>query len=128
LGIVFGVAAVISMLAIAEGTSSVAREQIRALGRHQHQWFARPSRVTKAQATGGRPSRILNYGLKYSDFDGWSRRSPRSRRSCRCEKSASKIRHNHYALDGRVVGTTQDYAEFNCSGLRKGGFLTASGQ
>ena len=32
LGIVFGVAAVISMLSIAEGTSRVAREQIRALG------------------------------------------------------------------------------------------------
>ena len=32
LGIVFGVAAVISMLSIAEGTSRVAQEQIRALG------------------------------------------------------------------------------------------------
>ena len=32
LGIVFGVAAVISMLAIAEGTSREAQEQIRALG------------------------------------------------------------------------------------------------
>ena len=36
LGIVFGVAAVIAMLSIAEGTSRVALEQIRARRRDQH--------------------------------------------------------------------------------------------
>ena len=68
LGIVFGVAAVISMLAIAEGTSRDAQEQIRALGATNIIIRSvKPSEET--QATGGRPARILNYGLKYSDFD-----------------------------------------------------------
>src|SRR6516165_9788089 len=68
LGIVFGVAAVISMLAIAEGTSRVAKQQIQALGATNIIIrSAKPSE--EAQATGGRPSRILNYGLKYADFD-----------------------------------------------------------
>ena len=68
LGIVFGVAAVISMLAIAEGSSRDAQERIRALGATNIiVRSVKPS--DEAQATGGRPSRILNYGLKYDDFD-----------------------------------------------------------
>ena len=52
LGIVFGVAAVISMLAIAEGTSRVAQEQIRALGATNIIIRSvKPS--DEAQATGG---------------------------------------------------------------------------
>ncbi len=69
LGIVFGVAAVISMLSIAEGTSRVAQEQIRALGATNIIIRSvKPSE--EQQASGGnRPAMILNYGLKYSDYD-----------------------------------------------------------
>src|ERR1700685_3623467 len=67
-GIFFGVAAVISMLSIAEGTSREAREQIQALGATNIiVRSVKPS--DEAQATAGRPARVLNYGLKYSDFD-----------------------------------------------------------
>ena len=68
LGIVFGVAAVISMLAIAEGSSRDAQERIKALGATNIIIRSvKPS--DEAQATGGRPSRILNYGLKYADYE-----------------------------------------------------------
>src|SRR5437868_2867445 len=68
LGLVFGVAAVISMLSIAEGTSREALEQIRALGATNIiVRSVKPS--DEAQATAGRPASILNFGLKYSDFD-----------------------------------------------------------
>jgi len=68
LGIVFGVAAVISMLSIAEGSSREAQEKIRALGATNIIIRSvKPSE--EVQASGGRPARILNYGLKYSDFD-----------------------------------------------------------
>src|SRR5690606_37414008 len=36
------------------------------------------------------------------------------------------IRRLQYALDGTVVGTTQDYAEFNHLELERGRFLTAA--
>jgi putative ABC transport system permease protein len=125
LGIVFGVAAVISMLAIAEGTSSVAREQIRALGATNIMVRSvKPS--DEAQATGGRPSRILNYGLKYSDFDRMVETIPTITKVLPMREIRKQIRHNNYYLDGRVVGTTQDYAEFNLIGIEKGRFLTAS--
>jgi putative ABC transport system permease protein len=125
LGIVFGVAAVISMLSIAEGTSSVAREQIRALGATNIMIRSvKPS--DEAQATGGRPSRILNYGLKYSDYDRMVETIPTITKVLPMREIRKQIRHNHYYLDGRVVGTTQDYADFNLIGIEKGRFLTAS--
>src|SRR5262249_8418044 len=37
-----------------------------------------------------------------------------------------QIRRGEYALDGRVVGSTHDYAEFNLLQIEKGRFLTAS--
>src|SRR3954470_20133551 len=68
LGIVFGVAAVISMLAVGEGSSREAQRQYQQLGATNIIYRSvKPS--DEAQATGGRPARILNYGLKYSDFD-----------------------------------------------------------
>src|SRR6188768_3173895 len=68
LGIVFGVAAVISMLAVGEGSSRVAQERFEQLGATNIiVRSVKPS--DEAQATSGRPSRVLNYGLKYDDYD-----------------------------------------------------------
>jgi putative ABC transport system permease protein len=125
LGIVFGVAAVIAMLSIAEGTSRVALEQIRALGATNIMVRSvKPS--DEAQATGGRPSRILNYGLKYSDFDRMVETIPTIRKVLPIREIRKQIRHNSLYLDGRVVGTTHDYADFNLLAIEKGRFLTAS--
>src|SRR5438874_6849185 len=68
LGIVFGVAAVISMLAVGEGTSRKAQEEIQALGATNIIIRSvKPS--DESQASGGRVARVLNYGLKYEDYD-----------------------------------------------------------
>jgi putative ABC transport system permease protein len=125
LGIVFGVAAVISMLSIAEGTSREAQEQIRALGATNIiVRSVKPS--DEAQATGGRPSRILNYGLKYSDYDRMVETIPTLRKVLPIREIRKQIRRGPYFLDGRVVGTTHDYADFNMLQVEKGRFLTAS--
>ena len=126
LGIVFGVAAVISMLAIAEGTSRTALEQIRALGATNIIIRSvKPS--DDAQASGGnRPSQILNYGLKYSDFDRIVGTIPTIRKVLPIREIRKQIRRGSYAFDGRVVGTTEDYAEFNLLTIAKGRFLTAT--
>ena len=126
LGIVFGVAAVISMLAIAEGTSRAALEQIRALGATNIIIRSvKPS--DDAQASGGnRPSQILNYGLKYSDFDRIVETIPTIRKVLPVREIRKQIRRGSYAFDGRVVGTTEDYADFNLLRIAKGRFLTAT--
>ena len=125
LGIVFGVAAVISMLAIAEGSSRDAQERIRALGATNIiVRSVKPS--DEAQATAGRPSRILNYGLKYSDYERIMETVPTIRKVLPIREIRKGIRRYQYNLDGRVVGTTQDYAEFNMLEVHRGRFLTAA--
>jgi len=126
LGIVFGVAAVISMLSIAEGTSRAAQEQIRALGATNI--IIRSVKPSEdAQASGGnRPAMILNFGLKYSDFDRIIETIPTIRRVLPIREIRKQIRRGSYFIDGRVVGTTEDYADFNLLQMEKGRFLTAS--
>ncbi len=125
LGIVFGVAAVISMLAIAEGSSRDAQERIRALGATNIiVRSVKPS--DEAQASGGRPARILNYGLKYDDFERIMATVPTIRKALPIREIRKQIRRLQYYLDGRVVGTTQDYAEFNMLQVERGRFLTAA--
>jgi len=125
LGIVFGVAAVISMLAIAEGSSRDALERIRALGATNIiVRSVKPS--DEAQATGGRPSRILNYGLKYDDYERIMETVPTIKKVLPIREIRKQIRRYQYFLDGRVVGTTQDYAEFNVLEVDRGRFLTAA--
>src|SRR5579859_3301419 len=70
LGIVFGVAAVISMLAVGEGSSRDAMLRIQQLGATNIIIRSvKPSEETQMSG-GGRGGRsILNYGLKYADYD-----------------------------------------------------------
>jgi putative ABC transport system permease protein len=125
LGIVFGVAAVISMLAIAEGSSRDAQERIRALGATNI--IIRSEKPSEeAQATGGRPSRVLNYGLKYSDYDRIVETIPTIRKVLPIREIRKQVRRGPLFLDGRVVGTTHDYLDFNMLALEKGRFLSAS--
>jgi putative ABC transport system permease protein len=125
LGIVFGVAAVIAMLAIAEGSARQAQEQIRALGATNIiVRSVKPS--DEAQQTGGRPSRILNYGIKYADYDRIVETIPTIRKVLPIREIRKQIRRGEYFLDGRVVGTTHEYAEFNLLQIDSGRFLTSS--
>jgi putative ABC transport system permease protein len=126
LGIVFGVAAVISMLAIAEGTSSAAREQIQALGATNIiVRSVKPSDEAIASSS-GRPPRILNYGLKYADYDRMVETIPTIRKILPIREIRKQIRRGPYSIEGRVVGSTHEYAEFNLLRIEKGRFLTAA--
>jgi len=126
LGIVFGVAAVISMLAIAEGTSRQAQEQIRALGATNIIVRSmKPSEETQVSGS-GRPARILNYGLKYLDYDRIVETIPTIRKVLPIREIRKQVRRGPFAFDGRVVGTTHEYADFNLLVMDKGRFLTAS--
>ncbi len=110
---------------VAEGTAREAQEQIRALGATNIILRSVKPR-DEAKATAGRPARVLNYGLKYSDYDRMVATIPTIRKSLPVREIRKQIRRGALYLDGRVVGTTQDYAEFNSLQLEKGRFLTAS--
>src|SRR3954470_21126815 len=122
LGIVFGVAAVISMLAVGEGTSRDAQERIQALGATNIIIRSvKPS--DESQATGGRVARVLNYGLKYEDYDRILATVPTIKKALPIREIRRQIRYLNHALDGRVVGTTYDYAGFNMLEMDRGRFL-----
>src|SRR3954449_4863797 len=123
LGIVFGVAAVISMLAVGEGTSRKAQEEIQALGATNIIIRSvKPS--DESQAASGRVARVLNYGLKYDDYDRILATVPTIKKALPIREIRKQIRHLSRFLDGRVVGTTEEYASFNMLQIARGRFLT----
>jgi putative ABC transport system permease protein len=122
LGIVFGVAAVISMLAVGEGSSRDAQKKIQELGATNI--IVKSIKPTdETQSTSGGRRSILNYGLKYEDFDRIMEAVPTITRALPIREIRKQIRHLDKAIDGRIVGTTQDYAEFNHLEMARGRFL-----
>src|SRR4051795_1645500 len=123
LGIVFGVAAVISMLAVGEGSSRDAQVRIQQLGATNIIIKSvKPSDETQAQ--GGRPARVLNYGLKYDDFDRILATVPTIKKALPIREIRKQVRHLNHYIDGRVVGTTSDYDDFNHLEIERGRFLS----
>src|SRR6516165_6017600 len=105
LGIIFGVAAVISMLAVGEGTSRKAQEEIQALGATNIIIRSvKPSE--ESQAATGRMARVLNYGLKYEDYDRLLATVPTIKKALPIREIRRQARHLTHAIDGVVVGTT----------------------
>ena len=123
LGLMFGVAAVISMLAVGEGASRSAQRDIEQLGATNIILRSvKPS--DDVQAATGRPaSLILRYGLTYADYRRIIETVPTVRHALPVREIRKQIRCLERALDGRVVGTTHDYAEFNHLEVVKGRFL-----
>jgi len=123
LGIVFGVAAVISMLAVGEGSSRDAQERYRLLGATNIIYRSvKPS--DEAQSAGGGRRMILNYGLKYDDYERILETVPTIKKALPIREIRKEIRRRNHKMDGRVVGTTHDYDEFNHLNIEKGRFLT----
>jgi putative ABC transport system permease protein len=124
LGIIFGVAAVISMLAVGEGSSRETQERIQELGATNIiVRSVKPS--DEAQAGRGAGSLILNYGLKYEDYDRVLATVPTIKKALPIREIRKQIRNAHRLVDGRVVGTTHYYAEFNRLNMDAGRFLSA---
>ncbi len=125
LGLIFGVAAVISMLAVGEGASRDAQMRIEQLGATNIILRSvKPSE--ELQAGSGRPTPILNYGLTYADFERLLETVPTIKRVLPVREIRKQIRSREHTFDGRVVGTTHDYAEFSHLEVVKGRFLEPS--
>jgi putative ABC transport system permease protein len=125
LGLIFGVAAVISMLAVGEGASRDAQIRIEQLGATNI--IIRSVKPTdEVQAAAGRPAPILRYGLMYDDYERILATVPTIKRVLAIRELRKQIRSREHAFDGRVVGTTHDYAEFNHLQVVKGRFLEPS--
>jgi len=123
LGVVFGVAAVIMMLAVGEGAARDAQEQIAQLGANNIIYRSvKPSQEAQSKKS-GRPARVLNYGLKYEDYERIIETVPTITKALPIREIRREARRLHHALEVTVVGTTHEYDEFNRLEMAQGRFL-----
>ncbi len=121
LGIVIGTGAVIALMGLGEGSMQDALEDIKRLGATNI--IVRSVKPPEDGSTGSR-SRILTYGLTYGDYDRFLTISEIQRR-LPLRVFPLKVRRLEYVLNnGRVVGTTPEYADVNQLELASGRFLT----
>jgi putative ABC transport system permease protein len=125
LGLIFGVAAVISMLAVGEGASRDAQIRIEQLGATNIILRSvKPS--DELQVSAGRPTIILRYGLTYDDYERIIETVPTIKRALPVREILKQVQCREHAFDARIVATTHDYAEFNHLEVANGRFLERS--
>jgi putative ABC transport system permease protein len=106
LGVVFGVASVIAMLAIGEGSKRKALEQIERLGTNNIILNSKKPVNAGGSGSAQAADRVLTYGLKYIDAERLKETIPGLQRVVPVRKLPKSIRLRDRAVDISVVGTT----------------------
>ncbi len=120
LGIFIGVASVIWLLAIGEGISAKAQEQIEGLGADNIivRSIKPPNEVT-ANIRGPVP-----YGLLREDYDRLIETIPTIKSALPIREMRRQFRYRDKLIDGRLVGCTPGYAEVTRLVIDHGHFIT----
>ena len=109
LGVVFGVGSVVAMLAVGEGASQQALDQIRKLG--SHNIIVDSVKPTEGQSGGAARVRMVIYGLTYEDVDRVRVGFPAAERVAAAKVVRKDARLGARTLELRVVGTTPTWFE-----------------
>lgn len=120
LGIFIGVASVIWLLAIGEGISRKAQEQIEGLGADNI--IIRSIKPPDASLTVSRGP--TPYGLTRADFELLTSTVPTIERALPIRELRRQFSYHDRSLDGRLVGCTPEYAEVTQLRTDRGHFLT----
>jgi putative ABC transport system permease protein len=119
LGIFIGVASVIWLLAIGEGISKKAQEQIESLGADNIiVRSVKPPNESLPDSRGPIP-----YGLKREDFERLMTIKTVDR-GLKIRELRRQFRHNDRLVDGRLVGCTPEYAQVTHLEVDRGHFIT----
>lgn len=123
LGVLFGVASVIAMLAVGEGASAEAQDQIRRLGsRNVILRSVKPPQTGDSDAE----MRVLSYGLTRDDFDRIDKTFPAVRRTIPVLQTPAEVRYGDQVCRPRVLCTPGDFKDVTRRELFSGRFLTDS--
>lgn len=123
LGIVFGVCSVIAMLAVGEGASYEAQEQIRSLG--SNNIIVRSVKPASEMRSGmGRSSMLLNYGLTYVDVKIIQNTIPAVTVVAPARIIRDYVWNKHRKVDCEIVGTVTAYPEMRNHGVQRGRYFT----
>lgn len=121
LGIVFGVASVISMLAIGEGASYEAREKIKELG--SQNIIIRSVKLQEARITQETRAFVGVYGLVEKDYE-MIRTIPTVEFIVPTWEMKEEIRYGDKIVQGRIVCTYPEYKDVMNLGIETGRFFT----
>lgn len=120
LGIFIGVSSVIWLLAIGEGISRKAREQIEALGADNI--IVRSKKLPSESAESSYT--IIPYGLTRDDYDRLTKTIPTIVQSLPIREIRRRFSFGPRVVDGRLVGCTPEYAEVTKLVVDRGHFLS----
>lgn len=123
LGLVFGVSSVIVMLAVAEGASRTAQEEIAALG--VKNIIVRTIKPTKSDDSVDFRSFEQNYGLTYDDLQRIKDTLADIQRITPMREFRQVVRYGANSLEGRLVGVHPSYFDMNRIELARGRFLNS---
>lgn len=123
LGLLFGVAAVISMLAVGEGASHEALEQIKTLGPTNIMVRSQKPLVTEASAQGNR-RKAFAYGLLYQDLERIQAMFPNAKHTVPVRETQKNLRVGALWSSSVVVGTTPEYLEVLSLNVDSGRWLS----
>jgi len=127
LGIVIGVAAVISMLAVSEGASFEAQQQFRDLGASNILLKSvKPAEVEESSNSGFGPPQAVVYGLTYGDIETIRLSIPGVTNVISSRIIKKNIWNLGLSMNTDVVGTSVDYPISRNYNLRAGRFFTES--
>ncbi len=122
LGIFIGVASVIWLLAIGEGISAKAQEQIEGLGADNILVRSvKPPSELIANVRGPVP-----YGLLREDYDKLIETVPTIESALPIRELRRQFSYSGRVVDGRLVGCTPEYADFTRLEVDRGHFITAA--
>lgn len=123
LGTLFGVASVISMLAVGEGASHAALEQIKALGPTNLMVRSQKPPETEATTASSR-LQTFAYGLVYADEARIRSTFPQAEHVVAVRESTQSLRHGQRWSSSVVVGTAPEYLDVMNLHLSEGRWLT----
>jgi putative ABC transport system permease protein len=120
LGIFVGVASVIWLLAIGEGISRKAKEQIEGLGANNIiVRSVKPPSEANENIRG-----LVPYGITRDDFERLQETIPTIHRAVPIREHRRRFRHADQMFDGRLVGCTSEYAEMLRLQVDRGRFIS----
>ncbi len=123
LGIVFGVCSVIAMLAIGEGASYEAKQQIKRLG--SQNIIVKSVKPPQEQSAGSETSRVVEYGLTYDDAERFAYTIPNVDITVPMRTIRSDLRYLNRQMDGQVIGTVPWYPDIANAIVRRGRFISS---
>ena len=122
LGITFGVCSVIAMLAIGQGASYEAQQQIKALG--SNNIILQSVQPPQSQDVGSSSSRVLDYGLTFRDAQRIRSTVPGVEVLTQARKVRETVIHGRRQYDTNLVGTVPWYPEVTNTRPIMGRFFT----